>query len=432
MIRVGLIGFGTVGTGVVKILFENGNIIKRRTGFEVVLKKIADLDIERDRGLGFELPKDMLTTNAEEVINDPEIDIVVELIGGIEPAKTFILEAMERGKSVVTANKKLLAESGEEIFEKAAEKNVEIGFEASVGGGIPIIKVVKESLVGNRIKKIYGILNGTANYILTKMSVEGTDYHSALRDAQEKGFAEADPTLDVKGIDAAHKLTILAQLGFGVKFPFSEMYREGIDRIMPIDIEFSREFGYTVKLLCIAKDDGNLEARVHPTLVPSHHMLSKVDWELNAIYVEGDAVGETLFYGRGAGMMPTGSAVVGDIVDVARNIKNKALGRVPVLSFVRLDTVKLKPMEELVTPYYIRFQAVDKPGVLSKISGILGAKGISISQVIQKGRGERGVPIVMITHEAREKDLMDALEEIGKLDVVLEKPFYIRIEGFNE
>ena len=432
MVKVGLIGFGTVGTGVVRILFENRNVIKRRTGFDVVLKKIADLDIERDRGLGFEIPRDMLTTNAEEVINDPEIDIVVELIGGIEPAKTFILEAMDKGKSVVTANKKLLAEAGEEIFEKAREKGVEIGFEASVGGGIPIIKAVKESLVGNRIKKIYGILNGTANYILTKMSKEGTDYNLALKDAQEKGFAEADPTLDVKGIDAAHKLAILAQIGFGVKFPFSEMYREGIDKIMPIDIEFSREFGYTVKLLCIAKDNGNLEARVHPTLIPSHHMLSKVDWELNAIYVEGDAVGETLFYGRGAGMMPTGSAVVGDIVDVARNIKNKALGRVPALSFVRLDPVRLKPMEDLVTPYYIRFQAVDKPGVLSKISGILGAKGISISQVIQKGRGERGVPIVMITHEAREKDLMEALEEIGKLDVVLEKPFYIRIEEFNE
>ena len=242
IVRVGLIGFGTVGSGVVKILFENRETIRKRTGFEIELKKIADLDIETDRNLGFEIPRHMLTTNAEEIINDPDIDIVVELIGGIEPAKTFILSAIDKGKSVVTANKKLLAESGAEIFEKAKEKNVELGFEASVGGGIPIIKAIKESFVGNNIRKVYGILNGTANYILTKMSKEGSSYEDALRDAQEKGFAEADPTLDVKGIDAAHKLAILAMISFGIGLNFDELYREGIDKIMPIDISFADEF----------------------------------------------------------------------------------------------------------------------------------------------------------------------------------------------
>ncbi len=433
IVRVGLIGFGTVGSGVVKILFENRETIRKRTGFEIELKKIADLDIETDRNLGFEIPRHMLTTNAEEIINDPDIDIVVELIGGIEPAKTFILSAIDKGKSVVTANKKLLAESGAEIFEKAKEKNVELGFEASVGGGIPIIKAIKESFVGNNIRKVYGILNGTANYILTKMSKEGSSYEDALRDAQEKGFAEADPTLDVKGIDAAHKLAILAMISFGIGLNFDELYREGIDKIMPIDISFADEFGYTIKLLSIAKNEGSsVEVRVHPTLIPSQHLLSKIDWEYNAIYVDGDAVEKTLFYGKGAGMMPTGSAVVADIVDVARNIVKKSLGRVPILSFCRFSHVKIKPVDDLVTPYYIRFQAMDRPGVLSKISGILGKENISISQVIQKGRSEKGVPIVMITHHAREKSVRNALKEIGKLDVVLEDPFYLRIEEFDE
>ncbi len=433
MIKVGIIGFGTVGTGVVKILFKNRDLIRRRVGEDIVVARIADIDLERDRDLGFSLPRDILTRDASEIIEDEEIDIVVELVGGIEPARSFILEAMEKGKSVVTANKKLLAEKGSEIFERASQKGVELGFEASVGGGIPIIKPLKESLAGDRIEKIYGILNGTANYILTKMTFEGSSYQSALRDAQEKGFAEADPALDVRGIDAAHKLSILSSISFGVRIPFDSLYREGIEGVTPLDIKFSEEFGYRIKLLAIAKmkSDGRLELRVHPTLIPFEHLLSKIDWEYNAIYVEGESVGRLIFYGKGAGMMPTGAAVVGDIIDVARNIRSGAKSRVPVLSFEKLDDASVVPMDELKVPYYIRFQAVDRPGVLSKISGILGSKGISISQVIQKGRGERGVPIVMITHEAVEKDLMDALGEIGKLDVVLEKPFFLRIETLD-
>ncbi len=432
MIRVGIIGFGTVGTGVVKILFSNRSLIRRRAGVEVVVSKIADLDIERDRGLGFELPEGILTTDAWEIIEDDSIDIVVELVGGIEPAKTFILGAMDRGKSVVTANKKLLAESGKEIFEKVKEKRVHLGFEASVGGGIPIIKPLKETLAGDRIERIYGILNGTANYILTDMTVNGSSYESSLKDAQKKGFAEADPTLDVKGIDAAHKIAILSEIAFGVEIPFDSFYKEGIDTITPLDIEFVREFGFSVKLLGIAKDVGNgIELRVHPTLVPSDHLLAKIDWEYNAIYVEGEAVGKTLYYGKGAGMMPTGTAVVGDIIDIARNMRSGCGVRVPALSFENLESAKIVPMDDIVTPYYIRFQAVDRPGVLSKISGILGEKGISIFQVIQKGRGERGVPIVMVTHDAKESALKSAMEEIGRLNVVLEEPFFIRIEKFD-
>ena len=331
-IKVGLIGFGTVGSGVARILQKNSKLIEKRMGARIHLKRIADIDIERDRGV--KVKSGVLTRNADEVIEDPEINIVMELMGGIEPAKTFILKAIRKGKNIVTANKALLALHGNEIFREAQRFGVDVNFEASVGGGIPLIRSVKEGLVANRIESIFGILNGTSNYILSKMSDEGGDFEEVLKEAQEKGYAEADPTYDVEGIDTAHKLAILIRLAFGTSFQFKEIFIEGISRIAPIDIQFSREFGYRIKLLAIAKiDQGKIEARVHPTMIPEGHLLATVDGVFNAIYIKGDAVGPTLFYGQGAGQMPTGSAVVSDLVELGRNILIGATDRrVPLLS----------------------------------------------------------------------------------------------------
>lgn len=429
-IKIGILGFGTVGTGLVKIILQNQTVIEEKLGARIVIKKIADLDIERDRGIN--IPKDILTKNSMEVIDDPEIDIIVELIGGYEPAKTYILEAISRGKNVVTANKALLATSGMEIFNLAYKRGVDIGFEGSVGGGIPIIKAVKEGLVANNILSVYGIINGTANYILSKMTHEGGKFRDVLRKAQEKGYAEADPTLDIEGIDSAHKLAILISLCFGTKIPFEDIYTEGISHISPLDIKFAKEFGYSIKLLAIAKIEGNfISARVHPTMLPQTHPLSAVDGVFNAIAIHGDSVGPTIFYGRGAGMMPTGSAVLSDIVDISRNILYKSHQRVPPLGYQwnRIKDIKIKPMEELEVRYYLRFSVIDRPGVLSKISGILGDNNISIASVIQKGRQIEGaVPVVMITHEAKERNIKRALELIDNLPVVLDKTILIRIE----
>lgn len=429
-INVGIVGFGTVGTGTAKILIENSLLIEERVGTPIVVKKIADHDIEKEREINVDPA--ILTKDANEILNDPEIDIVVELIGGYGFAREFILKAIDKGKHVVTANKALLAVHGDEIFRAAYRKGVDIGFEASVGGGIPIIRALKEGLVANRIESIYGIVNGTTNYILTKMTAEGKKFGDVLKKAQEKGYAEADPTFDVEGVDAAHKLAVLISLAYGVRIRFEDIYTEGISKITPLDIEFAREFGYRIKLLAITKDDkGKIEARVHPTMLKESAMLANVDGVFNAIYVTGDAVGSTMFYGRGAGMMPTGSAVVSDIADIARNIIKKSHQRVPPLGCMEdsIKEAKVKNISETVNRYYIRFSAMDKPGVLSKISGILGDNNISISSMIQKGRQVGGsVPIVMMTHEAKEKDVRKALDEIDRLPVVHEKTVFIRIE----
>ncbi len=429
-INVGIVGFGTVGTGTAKILIENSLLIEERVGTPIVVKKIADQDTEKRREVNIDPA--ILTKDAREILDDPEIDIVVELIGGYGYARDFILDAIDKGKHVVTANKALLAVHGDEIFSAAYRKGVDIGFEASVGGGIPIIRALKEGLVANRIESIYGIVNGTTNYILTKMTAEGKKFGDVLKKAQEKGYAEADPTFDVEGVDAAHKLAVLISLAYGVRIRFEDIYTEGISKITPLDIEFAREFGYRIKLLAITKDDkGKIEARVHPTMLKESAMLANVDGVFNAIYVTGDAVGSTMFYGRGAGMMPTGSAVVSDIADIARNIIKKSHQRVPPLGCMegRIKDAKVKDISETVNHYYIRFSAMDKPGVLSKISGILGENNISISSMIQKGRQVGGsVPIVMMTHEAKEKDVRKALDEIDRLPVVHEKTVFIRIE----
>ena len=428
MINVGIIGFGTVGAGTVRLLFENRDILTERTGFEINLKRIADLDILRDRGIN--ISQDILTTNADDILDDPHIDIVVELIGGISPAKDFILKAIQNRKHVVTANKALLATAGNEIFTAAFNVGVEIGFEASVAGGIPIIRVIREGLVANRIKAVYGIINGTSNYILTKMTDEHVEFSEALKEAQSLGYAEADPTLDVEGVDSAHKLAILASLSYGIPISFDSIYKEGISKISPQDIEFASEFGYKVKLLAIAKEtDSIIELRVHPTMLPKEYLISKVDGPFNAIYVEGDATGSTLYYGRGAGDMPTGSAVVSDIVDIARNIRKKSTGRIPIMPQTLRD-LRIKKMDDVISRYYFRFSAVDRPGVLSKISGILGDYNISIASVIQKGRriGE-AVPLVVLTHEAKERDVRQALREIDPLPVVMDKTVFMRVEG---
>jgi homoserine dehydrogenase len=421
LVKVGVIGFGVVGTGTIKILLNQRELIKKRTGIDIILKKVADKDIERPREIN--LPKEILTTDAWEIIKDPEIDIVVELVGGTTIAKEFIIEALKNGKHVVTANKALLAEHGNEIFEEALQRGLKIGFEASVGGGIPIIKVMKEGLVANKILAIYGIINGTTNFILTKMTNEGIDFQDALSEAQRLGYAEADPTLDIEGIDSAHKITILASLAYGIPLSFNKVYCEGITKITAQDIAFAREFGYKIKLLAITKIlDGEIELRVHPTMVPEDYLISKVDGVFNAIYVEGDSVGETLYYGRGAGSMPTGSAVVADIVDIAKGVNTMP----PDFS----EKLYIKPMEEIESMYYFRFTALDRPGVLSKISGVFGEHNISIASVIQKGRSKAGaVPLVILTHKAKEKDVLEALEKIDKLPVVAAKSVFIRVEG---
>jgi len=429
-IQIGLLGFGTVGTGVAKLLIENADIIEERVGTRLNLKTIADIEIEKDRGIS--LDPGVMTTDAAMVVNDPEVDIIIEMIGGEGIAKDLMLKAIGNGKHVVTANKALLAKHGNELFEKAGKKGVDVAYEASAGGCMPIIKTVRESLVGNRIQSMTGILNGTCNYILSKITDDGSMFEDALADAKANGYAEADPTLDVEGFDTAHKLAILTALGYGMAINYDDIYIEGISKITPLDIEFAAQFGYRIKLLAISKfKAGVVEARIHPTMIPFDNILSNVNGTLNAVTVAGDAVGEILLSGHGAGMMPTASAVISDIVDLARNLMTGIAGRVPMLG-CQMNQVKQIPvmaMEALSTHYYFRFSALDKPGVLSKISGILGKYEISLKSVNQKGRKTNGtVPVVMMTHRALEADVKKALKEIESLDVVGEKPVLIRIE----
>ncbi len=432
-IGIGLIGFGTIGAGVAKILLDNDKAISSRLGAELELKKIADLDITTDRGV--RVPNGILTTAVDEVIGNPEIDIVIELIGGYEPARTFVERALKSRQSVVTANKALLAKFGNELFAAAKKNGVDLYYEASVAGGIPIIKTMREALAGNQINSVCGILNGTCNYILTKMGDEGADFADVLKTAQELGYAEADPTFDVEGIDTAHKLAILTALAFATEIDFEKIYVEGISNIKPVDFAFAREFGYKIKLLAIAKNEaGRIEARVHPTMIPKEHMLAKIDDVFNAVFINADALGPSLYYGQGAGMMATASAVVGDLIDISRNINSNNLRRIPDLSFQenQIKPGNYRPMEEISSQYYIRFSAHDKTSVLSRIAGILGSHEISIASVIQQGGGDGAtttVPVVMQTHKALEKNLRSALNEIDQLDIIAAPTAVIRMES---
>jgi len=430
-INVGIIGLGTVGTGALRILRENAELIRRRVGVPVDVTKIAVRDIKRDRGL--QLPAGLLTTNPLQITEDPDIDIVVELIGGYEPARELILSAIARGKHVVTANKALLAMHGTEIHEAARRAGVSIGFEGSVGGGIPVIKALKEALAANRILSIYGIINGTSNYILTKMTEEDRSFADVLSEAQRAGYAEADPTFDVGGIDTAHKLAILVNLAFGAHVDLKDIYTEGITSISPLDIDFGKVLGYKLKLLAIAKmhEGGEAEARVHPTMVPDEYPIAKVGGVYNAIQIVGDACDDIMLYGRGAGSLPTGSAVVGDIMDIARQILMEPSRKLPAGAAAAPGIpVHLQPMASIVSLYYFRLMALDQPGVLSQISGILGRHRISIAQMIQRGRKAGGsVPLVIMTHKALESDIQKALVEIKALSCITEDPILIRVEG---
>lgn len=428
-INIGIIGFGTVGAGTVRILRENARIIEARLGDPIRVKRIADIDLERDRGISLE--PGILTPRATDVLEDPEIDIVVELIGGLEPARSFVLRALENGKHVVTANKALLAHHGEEIYRLAQEKSLNVGYEASVGGGIPIIRALREGFAANQIQLIYGIVNGTSNYILSKMTDEGGDFGQVLAEAQRMGYAEQEPSFDIQGTDSAHKLTILASLALGRPVGFQAVYTEGITRISPLDIQYARQLGYRIKLLAITKRLADeIEVRVHPTLIPQEDPLANINGVLNAIYVVGDFVGKNLFVGRGAGDLPTGSAVVGDILETGRDVRRGQGGRVPPLGFAgRGAEVRIRDLNSLRSEYYLRFSVVDKPGVLSQISGILGKYSISIASVLQKERGPgEAVPVVMMTHEAQERDVQAALREIDRLEVVLDQTNLIRVE----
>lgn len=429
-IRVGIIGFGTVGAGAVEILSVNRELIRKRVGDDVVVKKIADLDTESDRGIP--VAPNLLTADAMRVINDPDIDIVVELIGGLETAKEFILAAMSNGKHVVTANKALLAECGHEIYASAEKYGVSLGFEASVCGGIPIINALRHGLSANHIRTAMGILNGTSNYILTKMARDSLPYEQVVQEAVKLGYAEDPPTLDVNGTDAAHKLTILISIMTGVPACFEDIYREGITTLTHEDILFADEFGYCIKLLSIMRNLGTrLEARVHPTMIPKGHMLANVNDAYNALYLEGDFVGPGLYYGLGAGRQPTGSAIVSDIMDIARQIRHGTKVLMPPLAHADpiQPAVPIQPMEQLSSSYYFRFSALDTPGVLSRIAGILGEHNISIAAVIQKGRKVNdSVPIVMLTHEAREDNVQKAISLINHLDALTKDTIIIRVE----
>lgn len=428
VINIGLIGAGTVGCGVIKVLSENRDIIEKRLGIKLEIKKIADIDLDRKRPV--EIPRSLFTSNAWEIIEDSSIPIVIELVGGTTIARDFILGAIKNQKHVVTANKALLGHYGREIFLAASENRVDIGFEASVGGGIPIIRAIRDGYVANRILSIYGIINGTSNYILSKMTEEGKEFNDVLKQAQDKGYAEADPSLDIDGIDAAHKLSILIMLSFGSFLDFEKIYVEGIRGITLLDISFADEFGYKIKLLAIAKSEKDgIEARVHPTLVEKGTPIADVSGAFNAIYIVGDAVGPNMLYGMGAGMMPTASAVVSDIAQIARGI---TLGNhhssLPKF-YQEGALLSLIPVSEITAKYYLRFQAEDRPGVLGQIAGSLGKNNISIESVIQKGRQLGGeVPVVIMTHEAKEKDLLSALQEIDRLPAIKGKSVFIRIE----
>jgi homoserine dehydrogenase len=435
-INVGIIGYGTVGKGTLDALRQNVKSTAVKTGLDIHVKAVADLRINDFTNDTILQTVPTLTTDAMEILNDPEIDIVVELIGGYNAAKKFILAAIDKGKHVVTANKALLAVYGAEIFKAAEDKGVTIGFEASVGGGIPIIRVLKEDLAANRILEITGIINGTANYILSKMEDEGKEFEDVLKEAQELGYAEADPTFDVEGQDTAHKIAILASIGFATLVPFEKVFVEGITSIKQVDIDFARKLGCRIKLLAIAKrHDDDIEVRVHPTMIPVTDLLAQVNGVYNAITVSGNKVGETFHYGQGAGGSATGSAVAGDILSIARDISAGCCSRVPVLGFTKDLTYyfPLRDIKEIESCFYLRFLAVDEPGSLSQIASVLAKYGISIYQAIQSSKQNYGetVPLVFMTHLTEGSKMLRAVNEINSLSVVSDKTVVIRVEGLE-
>ena len=428
-VNIGLIGFGTVGAGVVETILKNGELIGQRTGVLPVLKRIADLDITTDRGV--KVPAELLTTDAMSLIADPEIQVVVELVGGTGIAKRFVCEALKADKAVVTANKALLAKYGEELFALAAENHTEIYFEASVGGGIPCIKALREGLVANRIHEIYGILNGTCNYILTRMEQEQADFGTVLAAAQKAGYAEADPAADVDGYDTANKAAILASLAFGRWFTVDDVDTQGIRDITIQDIANAAELGYRIKLLAVIKDrDGKIEIGVHPSLVPETSLLGHVSDVFNAVLVKGDIVGDTMYYGRGAGRAATSSAVVADILDLGLNLNSCCVSRWPAFRQYS-GYEKCADNGECLARYYIRLQIEDSPGVLAQVSNIFGKNQISLASVNQKDSGSKSstVPMVILTHQAVEANVSQAIAEIGKLSCVAMKPVVFRVEN---
>ncbi len=430
-INVGLLGIGTVGGGTWEVLKRNADEIQRRAGRAIRITRVADKALARARAIV--KGRAQGTGDAYAVVRAPDIDIVVELIGGTGVARDLVLEAIRSGKHVVTANKALLAAHGNEIFAAAQKQGVMVAFEAAVAGGIPIIKALREGLTANRIEWIAGIINGTSNFILSEMRDKGLPFAAALADAQAKGYAEADPTFDIEGIDAAHKLTILSALAFGIPMQFRKAYTEGISRLTREDIAYAEELGYRIKLLGITKRTAQgIELRVHPTLVPAKRLIANVEGVMNAILVKGDAVGPTLYYGAGAGSQPTASAVVADLVDVTRLITADPEQRVPHLAFQpdRLSSTPILPIEAVETAYYLRMRVLDRPGVLADITRILADRSISIDAMVQKepGAGEKRVDIVLLTHVAREKDVNQAIRRIERLRTVPGKVTRIRLE----
>ena len=436
VIGVGLIGFGTIGTGVVKTLRDNADVIEARLGFPLRLVRIADLDLDTDRGVS--LAGIQFDADASGLIADPKVHIVIELIGGYDVPRKFILEAFAAGKHVVTANKALLALHGREIFGAASKAGLDIAFEAAVGGGIPILRSLREGLAANQIESVLGILNGTTNYVLTEMESTGEDFDVVLKRAQELGYAEADPTFDVEGVDAAHKLALLTTMAYGAEMVFEEIPTEGIRGLTPVDFELAAEFGYRIKLLGIAKchrderGQERIEARVQPTMVPASSLLAKVDGAMNAVEVQGNAVGPTLYYGAGAGEMPTASAVVADLMEIAREIKRTGSGPVAPLSYLpeHIEPKPIVPDSELEGRAYLRLRAADEPGVLAKITGAFGDEGVGLAQVVQRAEKDAAgaVPIIVLTHRTNEAALLRAIEKLSALGEVTEAPRLIRIE----
>lgn len=426
-INVGLIGFGNVGSGVVKILRERKTFLSKKIELEINIGKICDKDIHSKRNVTVD--KNLITKDAEDILNDPKIDVIVELVGGTERAKEFITEALKKGKNVVTANKAILAEYGKELFALAKDRGKNIYYEASVGAGIPIIKSLREGLVANKFYSIFGIVNGTSNYILSQMSNHNYTFNNALSEAKLKGFAEKDPTLDIEGIDSAHKLVLLTYLCFGRLVALDDIFIEGISRVSLIDINYAKELGFQIKLLAIAKKESDeLELRIHPTFVPKTHLLASVNSIFNAIYISSDLAGNLLFYGPGAGQLAAASAVVSDLIDLSQDMK-AGLFKPTLNAVVDTSIKRLRKTDDFESKCYIRFMALDKPGVLAKISGILAKFGISIASVTQKQRAKaQVVPIVMVTHQAKEKNLRQALELINRLEIIKEKSVAIRIE----
>ncbi len=426
MIKIALLGCGTVGSGVAKLLDINREMIAQRIGDTIELKYVLEKDIDKCLAVG--IKPEMIVQDFDSILNDDEVQIIVEVIGGIEQANRFILAAMEKGKHVVTANKDLIAVKGQEIFDMATAQKVDFYFEASVAGGIPIIYPLKQSLAANQIQEVIGILNGTTNYILTKMSLEGRDFTEVLTEAQELGYAESDPTADISGLDAARKIAILSSIAFNSRVTLNDVYVEGITAITAADIQYGKELGYVIKLLAIAKEDENqqIQVRVHPAFIPKTHPLAGVNDVFNAVFVSGNAVGEIMHYGRGAGQMPTASSIIGDLIEIGRNIRHNCCGRIGCTCY---DNKQILDINQLTAQFYIRMTVKDRPGVLAGIAGVFGNNNVSIAAVLQKTSQDNKAELILITHKVREQDMRDSLTVLQGMSIVSEINNVIRVEG---